>query len=693
MHTGGPRLQNTYFLLPGAVEETEAEYSQPYLKCIELLDAFYAPKLNRQHEAYLLRLMEQGQEEKFDVFVQRIRAQVERCALSNETAELMTVLQILSGVKNNETRRKILEKERSVAEAINIGRNDELLRENLKSYSTERGETSRPMVQRVVRTDRNETANTGECFNCGLKGHYAKAENCPAKGKKCNKCGHTGHFGKVCRGGKRSWEKRKEDGPYNRSQGFPNKRVRRIEQTEDDEDKKRNFVFYLGNRVKLSFVIGNCEIELRVDSGADITILSGRTWNKLKGKMTFWDHKRFDDHSCFGYEKGLPAITILGTIMTKIQFKDRSIDEKIYIAPNGNDDLIGFKAATALKALFVGDVKQLTDQLTINMINEEKFPKIAGYSVELEIDNSIKPVQQPFRKIPIALEDKVEEKVCELLKMDIIEPLEHPPTWLSPVVPVLKENGQVRLCVDMRRANVAIKKGFYAFESIDDLIFTIKKPFKLSKIDMSNAYYLFELHHDSRDITAFAVKSGNYRFKRLMFGIKSAPEEFSKGMDMIFQGLTGVARYMDDLLIYGESQEEHDRNLSKVMEVVEANEIPLNKEKCLFNMKELEFLGYMVSDKGIRQTDERVGAIKSLSAPKSKEELQSLLGLINYVTRFIPHLATQTEPLRRLLIKDVRFHWGSEHDEILKRIKDWMARTDYLGYFDLNDRTQVSNSD
>lgn len=113
------------------------------------------------------------------------------------------------------------------------------------------------------------------------------------------------------------------------------------------------------------------------------------------------------------------------------------------------------------------------------------------------------------------------------MRMDIIEQLLQPPTWLSPVVPVVKQNGEIRLCVDMRRANTAIKKGFYAFDSIDDLIFTIRKPMKLSKIDMSNAYYLFELHPKSRDITAFAVKSGNFRFKRLTFGVKSAPKPFS----------------------------------------------------------------------------------------------------------------------------------------------------------------------
>lgn len=195
-----------------------------------------------------------------------------------------------------------------------------------------------------------------------------------------------------------------------------------------------------------------------------------------------------------------------------------------------------------MRALFVGDVDELQARKNINYIAGTKFPKIEGYTVKLEIDESIKPKQQQFRKIPLALEDKVEDKVKELLEMDIIEVVDHAPSWLSPIVPVLKQNGEIRICVDLRQANLAIKKGFYAFGSIDDLIFTIRRPMKLSKIDLSNAYYLLELDPKSRNITAFAVKSGNYRFKRLTFGIKSAPEEFSKGMDIIFKGLKGVIR-------------------------------------------------------------------------------------------------------------------------------------------------------
>lgn len=514
LNLGGPSLQNTYFLLPGAVEDPEPECKQPYRKCINLLDEFYAPKLNTQHEAFLLRSIVQEQEEKFDTFVQRIRAQVEKCDVSNETADLMTILQILSGVKAIETRRKILERERTVDEAIAIGRNNETLQDNLKSYSSDRGENSGVVVQRVVQTS---TARRPEmrrsCFNCGKPGHFARDNECKARDAKCNKCGKVGHFAVVCLGNKRKWEERSEFPPTQQSRDGPKKRVRRI--VENEAGKKQYFVFNLENRTKLSFKLGNCELQMRVDSGSDITVISGQTWDKLKDEGLYWDQRSLEEQSCFGYEKGQAPITILGTFMTRIEFKDRMVEEKVYIAPNGNDDIIGYKAATSLKVLYVGDMGKQTDKKTINVIKEiKKFPKIEGYVVKLEIDETKKPVQQQFRKIPEALEEKVETKVKELLQMDVIEALDEPPTWLSPVVPVIKDGGEVRICIDMRRANEAIRKGFYAFGSIEDLIFSIQRPMKLSKIDMSNAFHLFELDESSRNITAFAVKSGNYRYTR-----------------------------------------------------------------------------------------------------------------------------------------------------------------------------------
>lgn len=192
------------------------------------------------------------------------------------------------------------------------------------------------------RTTYQYTREQRTCFNCGEKGHLSTSMSCPAIGKTCKQCGKEGHLFATCRG---ATNKRKAEFNFDNTK----KRVRMI--NEDTEPcTERNFVFYLGSDIKLNFVIGNCEVMMRVDSGSDITILSGKTWKNLKEKLKIWDMKT-SNQSCFGYEKDKPPIKILCTMLTSIEFKDRSIVDKVYVAPNGNDDLIGYKAAVALKAL------------------------------------------------------------------------------------------------------------------------------------------------------------------------------------------------------------------------------------------------------------------------------------------------------------------------------------------------------
>lgn len=173
----------------------------------------------------------------------------------------------------------------------------------------------------------------------------------------------------------------------------------------------------------------------------------------------------------------------------------------------------------------------------------------------------------------------------------------------------------------------------------------------MSKIDLEAAYYHFELDGDSRHITTFVARSGVYRFCRLMFGIKSAPELFQREMENLFRGIKGLIVYMDDFLIYGETVEEHDETLREVLRRIEKFNMKINKEKSVFGVPSVEFLGHIVSVEGIRPTDGKVKAILDLQPPSSVSELRSLLGLVNFVGKFIPNLSAHTFNMRSLLFE------------------------------------------
>lgn len=445
LHKGGHKLQSAYFVLPGAVSEAVADTEKPYTNCIKLLDALYAPRLNRQHEAYNFFRLRQNADERFDSFLHRLRAQAERCEAGTRTLDWMMVIQIITGIVANDTRKKLLEEERSLDEAIKICKNEESVAQNLKAYSNSKVDVS-VEVQRVIHpaTDDSGSRSTArvKCTNCGRFGHYAKQSMCPALGKTCDACGKLNHFKAVCKNSHKrnrspaSRNQKYEDKSSNSQQA---KRVKMIENTKD-----RNFVFYMdANGKRLTFKIGGTEMKLLVDSGSDITIISGKTYDKLRAdKMIAWDVEQVESIPCFGYEESPTPIQLLCTFKTKLEYKNRWIDEKFYVAPKGKDDLIGYKAAMALKILYIGDL----EEMSVNRVEEAlPFPKIPNYQIKLEIDDKVAPVRQAYRRVPFAMEEQVEKKIQSLLLMDIIEKVVEPPVWLSPTVPIPKGNSYTML--------------------------------------------------------------------------------------------------------------------------------------------------------------------------------------------------------------------------------------------------------
>lgn len=203
------------------------------------------------------------------------------------------------------------------------------------------------------------------------------------------------------------------------------------------------------------------------------------------------------------------------------------------------------------------------------------------------------------------------------------------------------------------------------------------------------SFFQVEISESSRPITTFIARKGLYRYKRLMFGIKSAPEAFQKIMEQVLAGCTGCLNYLDDVIVYGETKEQHDERVTKVLDVLKEYNVMLNPDKCIFGATELGFLGYNLSEKGITPTHDKLGAIKRFREPATTDEVRSFLGLVTFVGKFIPDLATINEPLRELTKKDTIFKWGPDQQKAFDKLKTSLSCDTILGYYNLNDRTQV----
>lgn len=185
------------------------------------------------------------------------------------------------------------------------------------------------------------------------------------------------------------------------------------------------------------------------------------------------------------------------------------------------------------------------------------------------------------------------------------------------------------------------------------------------------------------------TRKGLYRYTRLMFGITCAPEMFQKLMEQILSGCEGVLIYLDDIVVHAPNKELHDRRLRKVMDRLREFNVLLNKEKCLFGVSQIRFIGHIFTASGVTPIHDHLAAVREFRAPTSNEEVRSYLGLVNYVGKFIPNLATISEPLRRLTKKGAPFEWGDEQRQSFESLKTGLMNHSTLGYYDVNDQTQV----
>lgn len=314
---------------------------------------------------------------------------------------------------------------------------------------------------------------------------------------------------------------------------------------------------------------------------------------------------------------------------------------------------------------------------------------LLGIEANIKIDKTVPPVRQSLRRIPFPLEELTLKKLKELLEHDIIERVNEASEWVSPMLVKRKSTNEVRIIVDLREANKAIVREIHPLPTLEQITKKIGGNKVFTKLDIKQAFHQVMLREECRYITTFISPLGLMRYKRLMFGLSAAPELFQKVMDVIFADFPWLIVFIDDILIPAKNAEELTVRTKMVYDRLEQYNVLLNSEKVEANVKELEFLGYFITEKGITVSRSKLDAIERMQPPKSAEEVRSFLGLINFVHRFIPNLATLTHPLNLLTRKGTPFVWESIHQERFEQLKAILLQEETLGFYDSTDDTYV----
>lgn len=305
---------------------------------------------------------------------------------------------------------------------------------------------------------------------------------------------------------------------------------------------------------------------------------------------------------------------------------------------------------------------------------------VHNHTHTVKVRYNVPPVQSKLRRLPITLRDAVSEEIFRLEHQGIIERV-NASEWVSPIVVVRKQDGSIRLCVDLRAPNQAIIIDSFPLPHIEELLNSLQGASHFSKLDLASAYHQIRLAPESRDLTAFITHEGLFRFKRVCFGLASAPAAFQDIMSKVLRNCKGVRFYLDDIIVYGSSQREHDENLREVLSCISRAGMKLNR-KGVFRVQELSYLGHRLSTEGLAPLPSKVDDVQNFEAPSDPSKLKAFLGLVEYYNKFIPHCSTLVEPLRRLLRKDVPFVWSPEVEASFRKVKGCLKNAPILSLFD-----------
>ena len=689
LHLAGPQVQDIFETLGATGEDSD------YETAMNRLSEYFEPKKNIPYERYKFRQAVQELGETTDSYVTRLKYLAKSCDFGTVTEEIIRD-QVIEKCTSVHLRRRLLREPsltltslQEIARAIELS---ELQALHIETKNTASVNTvSKPTYNNRNIWSRKESFPKRilhiTCNKCGRAGHTS--QDCTVvQNKMCYACGKTGHFAAVCRSTPRD----------NKTKG-PSAQVNVI--AEDKESAPDcEFIFSLCSLQAgtLTIKIGNTDVSVLIDSGATCNVMDLASWHSLHGRE---NHLKLCNTTkqIYTYGSSTP-LQLKGKFYTSVQTHETGppLQTEFYVVDGTGSPLLGRQTAMALGVLQIGrDVGSARVNMVspaISALKEEfkdcfsGFGKLKDFQLELHIDPHVKPIAQPVRRLPYSLRSPVEHKLAELLDLDIIEPVEGPTPWVSPLV-VVPKGTDIRICVDMRCANQAVQRERHPIPTIEDVLHAMNGASVFSKLDLKWGYHQIELTPASRVITTFASHKGLFRYKRLMFGVSSAPEAYQHVIQQVLHGCEGTHNISDDIIVWGTNTQEHDERLRAVLHRLKEKGLTLNEKKCTFQMNEITFMGHVLSDRGIGPEDCKIKAVSDARNPENPAEVRSFLGLVNYCAKFIPDMATVSEPLRLLTRKAVPWKWGLLEQGAFDELKRRLTCATTLAYFNPTAHTQV----
>ena len=657
-----------------------------YAKVIAKFEKFCAP----QEETFISRhrLLCMKQEGlSVEEFETKLRTQARFCKLGTLTEDLICHA-FVEGVDDRALRDKLLtkacEQELKLPAAIKLAREFTAAKAHMKELGEESPETvhrlyeKKHLEEKEVRKDHYKERKETKKPQCGFCGLEHRKGNCPAYGKECTFCHRKNHFERVCR------EKKQKEGRKEECQAIESKSE--YDELFIIEDHPR--VDKRGSRLLTTLHLQDQTVICQLDTASARNVMCSSDYEKL----------------------GSPPLSISGVTLVqyngsemksrgKMNLKFKEIGKPITFEVVDSSmrpyPLLGCDVCIELGLVKLTETTYALkedDQLTKEQILTQYDEIFRGLGempgeYEIKIDNTVKPVQHRPRRTPVMMREDVIKKVKELEEAGILSKVEEPTEWISSQVAVRKPNGTIRLCLDPKDLNRAIIRNHYQIPTLDDVLPRLAKAKCFSLLDAKDGFWQVKLAESSRKLTTFWTPLGRYCWNRLPFGLSSSPEEYQRRLHMILDGLKGVEVIADDILIFGvgedgaEARKDHDNNLIALLDQVMKVGVKINRQKMKLHLKEVKYMGHVLTADGVKADPDKVQGIRDLRDPESAEDVRSFLGTVNYLARYIPQLSQIAAPLRESATAD-NFIFREVDKKAWNELKEAISEDTMLRYFD-----------
>ncbi|GJP69713.1 hypothetical protein CLOP_g713, partial [Closterium sp. NIES-67] len=285
------------------------------------------------------------------------------------------------------------------------------------------------------------------------------------------------------------------------------------------------------------------------------------------------------------------------------------------------------------------------------------LPHERDHDHKIELELGAQPTVRTQWRLTQPELDEIRRLLDYLLEKGFVCPSTSP--FATPILFTPKKDGSLRMCIDYRALNRVTIKSRYPIPHADELI------------DQLRGYHQIRVHEADCYKTTFRTRYGSYEYTVMPFGLTNAPSTFQLTMNEVFRPLLDkcVIVYLDDILIYSTTGEQHLKDLEAVFSLLQQHQLITKGSKCEFLKQELEVLGHVISIDGVKIDPKKIATIQDRKPPANLHELQSFLGFVNYVRRFIPNMAGVTSPLTDLLKKGKFYEWGGEQQAAFKQLK------------------------